>query len=319
MGAIDDVMNDLAERQHGLVARWQLSADLVGREAWRHRSTGPHWEPCSPLVLRRRGAPVSRRQAFLAAVLDCGPGAFLSHRSAAELWGLPGPRAGVVEVMVARNGRQPVSTLATVHRPRLLPDPFAAELDAIPVVRPALLVLQMAVRSSEEALRRLVDGLWSRRLLSGPSLQQELAPVLGRGRPGSGAIRRLLRELPVDYVPPASGLEGRFLSVVDAAGIGGLRRQVDLGDGERWCGRVDFVDVELPLVVEIDSERYHSALSDRRADASRQERLEQAGFVVRRITDHQVWHRPVEVVDVVRRGRRDAARLAATRSLRPSA
>lgn len=181
--------------------------------------------------------------------------------------------------------------------------PFAAVIDGIPVVRPALLLLQLAPMVSPDRLKRILDALWNRRLLSGPSVRTELAHVMHRGRPGTAAIRDLLDSLPDRYVPPASGLEGRFAKVLVDAGLPEMRRQVDLGSGERWCGRVDFVDAHLPLVVEVDSERYHAALSSQADDAVRQTRLEAAGFRVERVTDFQVWHRAREVASTVRAAR----------------
>ncbi|MGI8756649.1 MAG: endonuclease domain-containing protein, partial [Acidimicrobiales bacterium] len=172
----------------------------------------------------------------------------------------------------------------------------------MPVVRPALLLLQLAACVTPWRLRRALDHLWNRRLLSGPSVRRELGPLMHRGRAGTVALRTLLDSLPMDYVPPASGLEGRFAQILEEADVPGLARQVDVGD-ERWCGRVDFRDQALPLIVEVDSERYHRALTDVEADRHRQQRIESAGFTVLRITDQQVWHRPGEVVNEVRRAR----------------
>ena len=80
-----------------------------------------------------------------------------------------------------------------------------------------------------------------------------------------------------------------------------LRRQVDSGESE-WTGRVDFRHEVLPLIVEVQSERYHSALVDRLADRRRLAALRAAGFVVVEVSDPQVWSRPWEVIDAVRRG-----------------
>src|SRR5690349_5849655 len=85
----------LVRRQHGVIARRQLLARGVSADAIRHRvATGR-------LYRLRRGVyavgrrDVTRHGELMAAVLACGQGAVLSHRSAAELWGIlprwPGP------------------------------------------------------------------------------------------------------------------------------------------------------------------------------------------------------------------------------------
>ena len=74
--------------------------------------------------------------------------------------------------------------------------------------------------------------------------------------------------------------------------------------GDHWVGRVDFRDERLPLVVEVQSERYHTALTDMRRDAERAEALCAAGFETVAVSEEQVWYRPSEVVDAVRTARR---------------
>lgn len=304
---IDEALFDLAADQHGLVSRRQVLDLGATRAAWRHRVRRGEWVPLSHGVYRRSGAPVTRAQRMLAAVLDVSPSAYVSHTSAAALWDLPGFDAYPVDVIVLRGDREYRTPLARVHRPRHLPDPFGTVLDGVPVVRPSLLLLQLASRVSPLRLQRTLDRLWSRRLLSGPSVRRELGELMHRGRPGTAPLRELLESLPADYVPPASGLEGRVDQILREAGFASFRRQVDLGD-EAWSGRVDFFDDEVPFVLEVDSERYHAALTDVHADVARMERLERDGFTVGRVTDQQVWHHPSEVVDVVRTGRASARR-----------
>src|SRR3546814_8936301 len=84
-----------------------------------------------------------------------------------------------------------------------------------------------------------------------------------RGRPGIRTMRQVLATRGLDYVPPASNLEARFEQILLQAGDAPMRRQVDIGDGDRWIGRVDFRDAELPLIVEIQSERFHASLIDK--------------------------------------------------------
>jgi very-short-patch-repair endonuclease len=96
---------------------------------------------------------------------------------------------------------------------------------------------------------------------------------------------------------------------MDEAGIP-MRRQVDTG-GQHWTGRVDFRHPTLPLIVEIQSEKYHTALCDKEADALRIKRLELDGFAVLEITDTLVWSSPAETVRRVR----EAIKVAQSRDL----
>lgn len=310
MDAIDLQLVRLAERQHGLITLRQRTAMGLTEDQWRHRLRRQGWIPLTDRVARRAGAPETDSQQALAAVLDVAPSAYLSHASGAAAWGLPGWKVQPAEVISLRERRTP-SPLSTVHHPRHLPDPFAAVVDGVPVVRPALVLLQLAPRVSLDRLGRMLDNLWSRRLVSGPSVRAELEPLMHRGRPGVRAMRAVLDDRGPGYVPPASNLEARFHHIMRRVGLPEMRRQVDLGGAERWCGRVDFLAPDLPLVVEVDSERYHSALSDVRDDEAREKRLTQAGFVVARVEEHDIWHDPARAVAVVRAARTRARQRSA--------
>lgn len=307
MDPIDWYLTELAERQHGLVARRQAIDRGITPGAWLHRMGGPDWAPVNERVARRTGAPRTALQGAMAAVLDVGDHTFVSHGPAAAVWGHPAFARDAMEVMTLRprSSRTQRGNLAIVHHPRHLPDPFAACVQGIAVARPALVLLQMAPRLHPQRLRRLLDWFWNRRLLSGPSARRELEPLLTRGRPGVAALRQLFDSLPADYVPPASNLEARVARILADHGLPAMRRQVDLGGEERWSGRVDLVAVGLPLVVEVDSEMYHSALTDTEADERRQARLEDDGFTVVRVEDTVVWTRPDEVARRVRAGLRE--------------
>jgi len=295
---IEKSLHDLAERQHGVVARRQADELGLPRSGWRSRMQGDDWELLTPRVARRRGSVDDDGQQAKAALLDAGPDAFLARESAAFLWGVPGYRLHPIHVVNPR--RLVTSPLAIVHRPCLLPQRFAASKDGLEVVRPALLLLEMAPLVSMPRLHRMLDWFWARRLLAGPSVLAELDPVMHRGRPGTVALRDLIEGLPPDYVPPATGLESRFAAVASRHDLPAMRRQVDLGTDTEWCGRVDFRAVDLPLVVEVQSDTFHAALSSRDDDRVRRQGLEAAGFVVAEVWESQLWHRVDELVTEVR-------------------
>jgi len=292
-----------SERQLGLVLVEQVRAAGLTRSALRHSIASDRFERLTRRVLRTRGAPPSDRQSVLAAVLDASPQAFACGATAAALWGVPGDRLTPVHVArpVGLTGRR--SDLAVLHEVAGLRPHHVTELDQVPIVRPEVVVLQLCAREHADRAARALDNLWRRRLTSGPSLRRTLDELAGQGRNGVRLMRELLDERGDDYVPPDSNLERRFESVLQRACEPGMRRQVDAG-GDRWVGRVDFRDPQLPLVVEVQSELYHSALTDRVADAARVAALRSAGFEVVEVSEEQVWHRPAEVVQAVREARR---------------
>lgn len=241
------------------------------------------------------------------AILDAGGEAVLSHASAAALWSLPGFRIHPCHVTIRRRSHTVARSIGTVHRMRALQPHHTTVLDQIPVVRPDLMILQLAGIVHANRVPVLLDRAWSMRLLSGPSTRRLLDEVATSGVKGVTALRAALDARGSDYVPPASNLEGRFAHVLEAAGLPRGIRQVDLG-ADDWCGRVDFHFPNQRVVIEVDSERYHSALSDITADARREDRLRSAGFTIGRVTDGQVFHQPAEVVELVRQLLRAANR-----------
>lgn len=298
-----DVVLQLAASQYGLVSATQLRQLGVGPNGFRDRSLGRDWDALTDEVLRRVGAPAGRGQSAMLAVLDAGPGAALSHSCGASWWRVPGCQLDPSHVTrTSRTRRHPV--VAHLHTVRSMPSRWVTVLDGVPVARPELLAVQLFAQYRYERAERYVDALWSLRLLSGPSLERFVDEMGARGRNGIGGARTFLEERGVDYVPPATGLEGRAVRILDAAGIP-MRRQVDTG-GTCWTGRVDLRHEHDPVIVEVQSERYHRALSSRADDQARRQALEQAGFWVVEVWEEQVWFRPNEVVELVRTAVRDA-------------
>ena len=298
----DGELLDMAAAQHGLVSREQLLDLGISSYSRRRLITNGGWVPLTKRVLRRSGSPVTARQQVLAAVFDAGPGSALSHGSSAALWGLAGFL--LLPAVVARVMSRSSTRLATVHSVRALPERWVTTLDAIPVVRPELCILQLCATVHPGRAERALDTAWSMRLLSGGSLIELLVDLGERGRNGVALLRQLVDARGPDYIPPASNLEGRLDRILADAGLPAMRRQIDSGS-TTWTGRVDFRCSDLPLIVEVQSERYHSALVDVLADAKRIRQLERDGFEVIEVTDVDVWQRPAAVVARIRAARHE--------------
>jgi predicted transcriptional regulator of viral defense system len=101
---IDDVIAEIAGRQHGIVTRWQLAQAGINDEAVRWRVTHGR------LLRVHRGvysmSPwLSMEARRTAARLAAGRSSALSHRTAAHEWGLVPRAAATIEIVTPRQPR----------------------------------------------------------------------------------------------------------------------------------------------------------------------------------------------------------------------
>jgi very-short-patch-repair endonuclease len=316
---IDDLLlRQLAATQHGLVAVSQ-SEDLgLDRDDRRWLIDGRRWDRPTPRVLRLIGTPATIAQKAMLAVLDAGSGGALASTSAGAWCGIPGNLLEPFEVHRARGHVKRPHRSARRHESVFLPEHHVVVLDNVPTVVPARALFEIAGtrrRGAEipawvDRMARMVDAAWSLRIVNGDTLHNMLDDLAQRGRPGIRVMRQVLAERPRDYVAPASGLESRLMQILERSGHPPMRRQVDVGNAAGWIGRVDFRAEDVPLIVEVQSERFHASRIDEQLDATRIDRLEQAGFVVVEVTDVEVWHRPEVVLARIAEGRRMARKAA---------
>ncbi|HEU4423891.1 MAG TPA: type IV toxin-antitoxin system AbiEi family antitoxin domain-containing protein [Pilimelia sp.] len=85
------MLDKIAARQHGVVSRAQATACGLTEEAIAARLRGGRWRRLFGGVYATFSGPIPRPSLLWAAVLRAGPGAVLSHESAAELAGLLAP------------------------------------------------------------------------------------------------------------------------------------------------------------------------------------------------------------------------------------
>lgn len=303
-----DQLCALAASQHSYVFRMDARALGFSDKTIRGWIARGEWHAEGSRLLRRAGAPRGKGPDLMRAALDAGIGAVISSPTVAAWWGVPGFDLLRPHVTRPRGVTCAVPEFAGhLHEVLDLTTDQVTVLDGVPVVRPERMAFELLAADNGGRSQRAIETAWAKGLLSGASLRATFEQLAGRGRGGTVAMREFLETHPVDWVPPASNVESRFASIMARAGLGTWRRQVDLG-ATSWAGRVDFLHESLPVVVEVQSERYHSALLDRAADATRKAKLEAAGFVVVEVWDTSVWHDRAAVLTAVRAG------LAAARS-----
>jgi hypothetical protein len=155
-GPGDAVIANLAGRQHGRVAGWQLRSMGIGRGAIQARVRNGRLHRLYPDVYAVGHVVTTLRGNWMAAVLACGPEAVLSHVDAARLRGvLRGVGSGPIHVTVprARKGHDGIR----VHRVRSLDPRDHGRLHGVPVTSLARTLLDLAEVLPPTRLARVVE------------------------------------------------------------------------------------------------------------------------------------------------------------------
>lgn len=293
-------LDAIASRQHGLVTRRQLrDIQFPSVRVRRWVQTGRLTQIYSNVFSLPGSVPTPHRN-VLACVLETGTDAWASHTTAAWLWGLSGFEATPVNVVVNRHSRHHEHLTWTVHQFTGLPAHHRRVVDGISVTSPALTMLHLAQIVTRPRLSRAIDNAWSARILTGKDLFDLDTELARKGRNGIVALREEAEKRGIDWIPPESNLESRFMELVDPLGRNGFRRQAHIS-GDGWSARVDFIHERSRTIFEIQSERYHASLTDRESDRRRIARLERAGYRVIEIWDRELFHHPNEVIRRVHR------------------
>jgi very-short-patch-repair endonuclease/predicted transcriptional regulator of viral defense system len=289
----------LALTQHGLITRVQALGLGLSTDAVRHRVSSGRWRVVARGIYRLAGAMVTDRQRAMAAVLATGPGAGISHESAAALQSLPGFDLEPLVVSVTRDRRR-LHESVRVEQSLHLPAHHLTVIDGIPCTTVARTLFDLGgKRKSWGRVARAMDTALARRMVTKADLWRVLIDLAERGRDGTVMFRTLLEERGGDYVAPESELERRFIALARNHGLPEPERQVDLGD-EEWIGRVDFLFRKARIVVEVDGAEFHDGLLDRRRVEQRDARLGAAGWYVLRFRWADVVERPTAVAQAIR-------------------
>jgi len=238
---------------------------------------------------------LSRQAWWMAAVLASGPGALLSHQTAAALWGIRGYSGGAIHVTVPHKS---TSTKRVRRHFSPVPPDERAVVDGIPVTSVHRTIFDLAADEDVDAMVAMIKeaeyrNRWDR--LSLPHLLDRYP-----GKRGSRNVRFALQRLTEE--PPGrkrSKLEQRFAPFLrrhhlplprfnDWILLGAKRYKVDC----HWPGT--------GRIVELDGWQGHSTRSAFRDDRERDRRLTAAGYTVTHITWGQLDDEPEEIASDLR-------------------
>jgi very-short-patch-repair endonuclease len=284
----------LAGLQYGVVGRWQLVELGFGAEAIKAALSSGRLHPLHREAYAVGHRIVVKRGKWLAAVLAMGPGAFLSHESAAALWGLAGDRPKVhVNAPRGRQVRPGRRSGIKVHRCKFAEDEVTVH-DGIPVSTVARTLFDLAERSAPHELKSAWDEADRLKRLRIP----EIARVyeLGRGRRRARAALKPILLAEQRYVEDtASPLEDRFAAFVVAHRLPPPQTNVLVDDDE-----VDVLWPEARLIVELDSWEFHAHRAAFEKDRDRDADHLLAGYRTIRVTHRRLSNEPERLAAQIR-------------------
>jgi very-short-patch-repair endonuclease len=232
---------------------------------------------------------INRKGRWMAAVLASGPGACLSHRSAARLWGLMSPGDEWAEVTCALGHRARRHGIVAREAPVL--DDERTVVDGIPVTSPFRTVFDLAAVLKLRELERA----WHEAEVRGLRDRVSLPMLLERypGRRGARNLRALLEAgEPVGFT--RNDFEEAFVAFVDANGL----RRPRMNGTLALRGRIFEIDAlweDERVAVELDSRSVHGTNKNFESDKQRDRILLAEGWRTMRVTWRQLQEEPDEI------------------------
>jgi predicted transcriptional regulator of viral defense system len=221
-----------------------------------------------------------------AAVLYAGPGAMLSHATAAWWVGLVESKPYRIEVSTPRRRRSLPGL--RVHQRRSGERVWHKGLPITPIGQT---LLDYASVASLSKLRRALAQADYEGTLNVNAIQAELR----RGRPGSTRLRLALQRHQPRLAHARSRVERALLELCEAGGLPLPELNVRVAG---WT--VDAVWRQDRLVVELDGWRNHRTPAQVNRDRQKELELRAAGFTVVRYSEEQIVQHPQVVLDELR-------------------
>jgi very-short-patch-repair endonuclease len=277
----------LTERQWGVIADWQLAQCGVSRSAVSRWVASGRLHRIYPRVYAVGHRALCTEGKLLAAILYAGPGAALSHASAAHWWELLPYLPDTTHVTSPRQRRSP--TGVRVHRAERIERMMHRGLPVTPVAKT---LLDFASVAPLEAVRKVVAEADFHHRLALDAIDQ----VTGIGRPGSANLNRALTLHRPEYARTRSDLENLFLDLCRRHRLPFPEVNVKVGPYT-----VDALWRDERVIVEVDGGDGHASYAQMQCDRERDLCLRGAGYWVLRFSWRQVRTRRREVAADVHR------------------
>jgi len=276
----DRELAKLAAAQHSIFTRADAAKAGLKHGRIDHRVAN-FWVAIYDGVYRMPGAPTTWQGELLAACRAASPPAGISHRSGGALYELPGGRRDLIE-LTCKRWRRAKSTGLVVHEQCRIDERDIVEVDGIPVMKPELVVLQLAGRRPVPTyVEAVIQAARRKRLITYESTREMFDRHARRGVRGVQVMRALLDQWDPSQRPTESEMETLLLQTLRDGGWPDAVPQYEILDRNgAFVARVDFALPDLRIAIEYDSMQEHSDEFQNTRDARRRNRIVSAHWRV---------------------------------------
>lgn len=271
-------LSAMAEKQFGRVGWWQMGVAKSTVNAW--VKNGYLHRRLTGVYAVGHSAP-SVEAELAEALLYAGPGAMLSHATAAWWWGLIENPPSTINVSTPRRCRNERGV--KIHQRRRCERAWHKRM---PVTSVAHTLLDYAATASLNMVRKALANAEYQKLLD----IGEVQALLGRGRPGSARLRMALRRHQPRLAHTRSPTEVVFFELCESFGLPLPEVNVRVAG---WT--VDFLWRDHGLAVEVDPYGNHHTPAQVDRDRRKDLALRSRGLAVHRYSRDQVEQAPADV------------------------
>lgn len=290
-GTSAQTCQELALRQHGVIARSQALAHGMSSSAIDRRVHSGEWLRLLPGTYALRGSPASFMRRATAGYLWAGKGALLSHDTSGVLFDLDGVSTRKIFVSSPRRLSSP---RVIVHR-RPTDDLPSKNIEVVRVTSIEQTLLDLGGKLGGERLELALDSALRQGLTRFDRLTRHLATFGGPGVTGSTALAQILKMREPCPRPTDSILEVELLKLTRRFVLPPPVAQYPVQLREGLTVHVDFAYPEQMLAIEVDSVRWHSGVRAIKWDNERQNLLVALGWRVLRFEWNDIVNRPAVV------------------------
>ncbi len=274
----DAVLAAHAERHHGVFRIQHARMAGLSRRQIERRVGEQRWQPLHHDVFRVSGAPPSWQGDLLAACWAGGVRAVASHRSAAQLHGLPGGTRDFAEILCPRWRRARHAGLV-VHETKELAAADVSVVSGIAVTSVARTIFDLGGVHRSGLVELAVENALRRQLVTLEELDAIVRRLSRQGRPGGPVLRELVAARSPDRAPTESDMETRLLRAIRTGGLPEPVTQHEIWQGASFIARVDLAYPDARIAIEYDSDEFHTGRCATLRDRDRRHRLITAGWL----------------------------------------